>query len=177
MQNILYKILECNIISLVSIIIISVSYPVNCTTSASATFSGTVMSIGEISCGNSNTSLTIGSGNTEKLFDFTVSSNSPTGFIIKVSSTNSSELRSGSYSNTNPSTFLFYMVDIVEQLVGGPNTTSTLTELSLTTDKSLIFTQVTPTVEKSWDVMATTSAKALLSGIFQDTITLTYLNN
>jgi hypothetical protein len=69
------------------------------------------------------------------------------------------------------------MVDIVEQLVGGPNTTSTLTELSLTTDKSLIFTQVTPTVEKSWDVMATTSAKALLSGIFQDTITLTYLNN
>lgn len=155
-----------------TMMVLSASFAIAADT-ATATFSGDVAPIANISVANQVANLNLADAETNvKIFDFAVQSNGATGFSVNFTSAKAGQLRHASYDVGKAGTFLDYTITIDAVGAGGASTLSDVTDLDLESAKQVTYTHDAPTDGKTWNVKISHPAKTLFTGTFSDTITL-----
>lgn len=167
--------------SILFILAISLLGTMNFAANANATFSGSVGEIANISVKNENTALDLTQAQTGVLaFTVVADSNDPNGFSLTFHSANAGQLRNvPDYAPGITATYLDYTIDVIENGNGvlGATSAQGKTNLSLALDKALDYDTVAQASDAAeWDIDITYPAKVLLSGAFNDTVTVTLAN-
>jgi hypothetical protein len=146
-----------------------------------ATFGGTVSQVKEVSVQNANANLDLNNAETGvKIFDLSGSNNSITGFKLTFASSGTGQLRSSVYDGNKAGTFLDYTIDIHETVPPGTaRTDEQMNGIDLGQgDYNVLYDLSinTATLGAVWDVNINHPKKALFTGTYADTISVTIAN-